>query len=372
MHPNELIKSIIFYFFIHLTAPTPAVISSTPIPEFTLQLETSENGPIDAQTLIDTTTTFLTFQYLKHFELTYIEMNLVDPSSLERNRKTRSLATAKAIFEGTAFFTSVSTPTSEELATVTENAFDDGSDEGLVLFVNLLKSTQDIVLASIETVSIDLESDRSELNKNTDGSNAAPSRSRRSMIPIFAGAAAALSFLIGAIVLARKYGIFKTSDIDMEFSKSPSSMAERKSFPNSDSESELQYEIESNPSNLSDSYSVASSAYNYSVAYPNQVPGVGTSTSALGSYISDSEDESIEEISLDSRRFKSIMGQKSNRTDFKKVWKDAQTPDTRIKSPKYMSAMESQNRSYLSSDDDIDFDVLSDIGSDLTGISGLK
>merc|ERR1712071_92820 len=100
----------------------------------------------------------------------------------------------------------------------------------------------------------------------------------------------------------------------------------------------------------------------------------GSTITGNGLYVSGSsdDDESVEEISLDDRRFNSILGNQKKQPDFKSVWKAAQTPSTRLrisKSGTYSigGSTIGASSTFLSDDEEADFDGFSDLGSDLTG-----
>ena len=335
-------------------------------------METTENGRINLDALIDSTSTYLTFQYLKQFQLydlNYIE--IIIPLEQE-NRRIRSLAVITATFEGRAYFNSELVPSDLEMAQVLTNAFNDDTEEGISLYIDLLKSTQDNILSSVKSVSADIIIDGSSGN-----SDASLGVTGTSMIPIIAGAISALVFLLGAIFLARKYDVFNSPDVNksMEMnakSPYPSPKPNKRSLPQSDIGSEFNFEADSLQDN--DSYSIASSGFAYSMSFPpTNMPPASTAGSALGGYVSESDyedEETVEEISLDERRFNSILGQKYPKKDFKSVWMEAKIPSTRLRNSRSVNQLDS--RTFQTDDiDDLD-DTFSDLASDLTGLSGLR
>merc|ERR1719162_870398 len=130
-------------------------------------------------------------------------MNIFIPEE-SRSRHLQSLPMVTATLEGTAYFWSKSVPSEDEMTQVTKNAFK--ADDEIVMFINILKSSQDIVLASVQNVSGDLVDKKGNLNNSQfDGQGT-------SWIPIVAGGVSSLAFLVGAIILAKKYKIFSKSD----------------------------------------------------------------------------------------------------------------------------------------------------------------
>lgn len=422
---------------VKFTSRPTTQLAFAPIPAFTLNLETSETGSINEQLLIDSTTTFLSFQYMKHFttnRFTYMEMNIV--SIQRQRRRLRLLATSTITLEGTAYFTSDTLPSEQDMAVVIENAFTDPSDDGSPLFMNLLKSTQDDVLASAERVSVDVEVEDDSNAKADTGTTVTtgvgaenpniPNGNNNSgenmntrvtpMIPIVVGAISALAFLVGAMVLARKYKIFEKPEMEALSSSynlnhkenvhpkagsssskksggKPISAKKAASLPRSEIGSELDLSESDLSSFHDDSFSIASSAYAYSVtqSYTNVLSpsesafGGDTYNGSERGRSMDEDDESVEEISLDERRFNQILGPSRGfqKPDFKSVWKDAQTPSTslRKKGGKHRYSDQSQNTNHTytnrsnysgSSHEEQDLDNFSDIASDFTGLSGLN
>lgn len=381
------------------TTPTVGTGQATPdptvekaaveIPPFEMRIETTEIGFYDEEELIGVTITFLTYQYLilldKKHGLNSISLSLVLPAS---RRLKRSLEISKTTMEGIAYFDSLPVPTREEMVRLTENSFSDESPQGTVVFMELLKSSQDPILTTVESVTIEIADGNGPITITDTSSNMNDGQSTGdgstggggnggSMIPIVAGIVSSFFFLIGAVVLARKSNSraqpkYDSATVAQHVSASPS--ATKRDLPRSDIGGELQFEDESERDD-NDSYSMASQSYAYSMSYPPSHLGAsssfgGAGSNILGSYESNSDDESsVTEISLDESRFNTILqqGEKKNKSDFKSVWKDAQTPSTKLKSSRKKKPDRQVFTDHLA-----DMEQCSDLGSDFgTSISNI-
>jgi hypothetical protein len=394
-------------------------VASMILPEFFVQIQTAQEGELDRTEILDKTKRYLTFRYLRDDQmkesLSKIDLKIVSGSSTPRepnNRKllrqeSRKLMLSTVTFEGEAHFKeSAALPSIESVREITELAFTDFEREGIQLLVSLYKSSDDPVLSSVETLYADFTDSTIIVpppSANTAQQPLGPSAI--SIIPVIAGTLSALIFLIGAYCISKK--VKKAKELKIEegskynFDTSDetafSPQVKKKGFTNgsisgdtrspgeplphpsefrysgdttSDIGSELHYEESS--FGVDDSYSISSQSYAYSMSYPPSVLGGhgGTSVSgnrtaiansALGEY---DEDESVAEISLDERRFNSIMQQgdeKGKKLDFSSVWKKAQTPTNSLMRKKEKKLAD-DGVSIFSEDADDNFSYM---GSDL-------